>query len=171
MFIHYTWSVFVISRFVYIMSSLDEENHFRFLSLLINGGTLVERKLFDSKVPPCTLHSVLSTNRSTLDVLHRKKVINDTQRTLLSVKNTSSSDFDLSLLTCLLRNICGLAKSDDKVWISSPSANDMSIEADITRLKEHRNKVKLISIIKKYQNSLTKHSCIMWKKFVWIELT
>ena len=83
------------------------------------------------------------THHATLHLLQRRRVINPTQwgnlyppiRTSVSSKN-----FDITLLTVLLRNICSLSPPATG-WDALPPATDMSSEADIARVKYFRNTV------------------------------
>ena len=52
----------------------------------------------------------------------------------------SSRDFDITLLMVLLRNLCGLP-SPAAGWATLPAATDVSLEADIARVKYYRNTV------------------------------
>ena len=52
----------------------------------------------------------------------------------------SSRDFDITLLMVLLRNLCGLP-SPAAGWDTLPAATDVSLEADIARVKYYRNSV------------------------------
>ena len=72
----------------------------------------------------------------------RYSVINPSQWNLLFPASGSpdSKNFDITLLTILLRNICGLS-SPAAGWNAMPSAGDTSISADILRIKFFRNQV------------------------------
>ena len=52
----------------------------------------------------------------------------------------SSRDFDITLLMVLLRNLCGLPPPAAG-WDTLPAATDVSLEADIARVKYYRNSV------------------------------
>ena len=52
----------------------------------------------------------------------------------------SSENFDIALLMVLLRNICDLTPPATG-WDALPSPEDLSCEADITRIKFYRNTV------------------------------
>jgi hypothetical protein len=54
--------------------------------------------------------------------------------------NPDSKKFDITLLTILLRNICGLP-SPAAGWNVMPPAGDSSISANILRIKMYRNEV------------------------------
>ena len=54
--------------------------------------------------------------------------------------SVASKDFDITLLMVLLRNICNLVPPVTG-WDSHPPATDISLEADIARIKYYRNTV------------------------------
>ena len=54
--------------------------------------------------------------------------------------SVSSKNFDITLLTTLLRNICGLVPPVTG-WDMLPASTDISREADIARIKHLRNTV------------------------------
>jgi uncharacterized protein HemY len=123
----------------------EEKNHcFRLLSLIIDGGTLVLRQQFDQAIPPHDLQNKLNdkTIRGTLNNLRQRKVITTDQWNVLfpNIGQPTSEKFDISLLTCLLRYICGL-NEHALAWTCIPSSMDHSIEADINKLKLFRNEV------------------------------
>jgi hypothetical protein len=79
--------------------------------------------------------------QTTLQSLFKKHVIKADQAKLLPPKENKpdSSKYDITLLSCLLRNVCGLAPVKDVAWDDSPS--NLTLEADITRLRKCRNEV------------------------------
>ena len=124
-------------------STKETTNYARLCRLLVDVGSYVLRDKFDSIHPPTDLYKDLITHHATLQLLQRKKVVNPTQwgnlyppiRTSVSSKN-----FDITLLTVLLRNICSLSPPATG-WDALPPATDMSSEADIARVKYFRNTV------------------------------
>ncbi|KAK3099333.1 hypothetical protein FSP39_002765 [Pinctada imbricata] len=50
------------------------------------------------------------------------------------------SDFDISLLYTLLRNVCNIPKHN-KGWGKDPDPNDMSLSANIERIRNSRNRL------------------------------
>jgi len=109
----------------------------------VDVGTQVLKETFDKIHSPGSLHAVLTTApvNVTLTSMKKKKVINPTQwRTLMS-PTVSSKDFDITLLVALLRNMCGLSAPTAAVWNSPPSPTDTTKEADIVRIRIHRNEV------------------------------
>ena len=104
------------------------------------------RYTFDKIHSPANLFNVLkagSAEHSTLQSLKRKRIINATQWGELypsPPSSVTSENFDITLLTVLLRNICGLA-APATGWDSLPPASDTSVEANIARVKYYRNSV------------------------------
>ena len=120
-------------------------NYFRLCQLLIyKGGDALRRVLqakIDTSPPPSTLISLLSAHKKSLQKL-RYSVINATQWKLLFPASGSpdSNNFDITLLTILLRNVCGLP-SPATGWNVMPPASDASVSAEICRIKIFRNEV------------------------------
>lgn len=111
-------------------STKETTNYARVCRLLLDFGTPPLRDTFDRIHPQSKLSSVLVSNRTKL-----RKVTNAWQKEKLyptdasaSTTVPSSMDFDISLLTVLLRNICN-------------SPLDVSREADIIRINSFRKKV------------------------------
>ena len=127
-------------------STKETTNYARLCRLLVDGGTKALRHLFDRFHSPANLFNVLkagSAEHSTLQSLKRKRIINATQWGKLyptPPSSVTSEDFDITLLTVLLRNICGLA-APATGWDSLPPASDASVEANIARVKYYRNSV------------------------------
>ncbi|XP_066024158.1 protein NLRC3-like isoform X2 [Pocillopora verrucosa] len=128
-------------------STKETTNYARLCRLLVDVGSQVLRSTFDKIHPPATLHTVLgrtSVHYATLQSLYkgRKKVLNPTQWGKLypTHKAVSSKDFDITLLTVLLRNICSL-RTPTKGWNELPLATDIRTEDDIARVKYYRNTV------------------------------
>ncbi|XP_046857793.1 E3 ubiquitin-protein ligase DZIP3-like [Xenia sp. Carnegie-2017] len=122
-----------------------EANGSRLSKLLINKGTQALK---------ITLQIIINLQSSNLkDKLNdpstkskltplKFKVISQEQWNLL-YPLTGSPDiehFDISLLTVLLRNICGLT-APHSGWNNLPSSSDTSITANIARIKFYRNEV------------------------------
>ena len=125
----------------------ETANYARLCRLLVDVGSQVLRSTFDRIHPPATLHKVLgstSVHYATLQSLYRgkKKVLNPTQWGKLYPTHSpvSSAAFDITLLTVLLRNICGLC-SPANGWDRLPLPTSISIADDIARVKYYRNTV------------------------------
>ena len=127
-------------------SSKETTNYARLCRLLVDVGSKALRDTFDKIHPPSTLHGVLtsSVHYPTLQSLYkgRKKVLNPTQWGKLYPKysRVTSASFDITLLTVLLRNICGLSPPT-KGLDSLPPSTDTSTADDIARVKYYRNTV------------------------------
>ena len=121
----------------------ETTNYSRLCRLLIDVGSQVLRETFDRIHPPGNLHKVLSNPavHSILQSLQKKRVLNPLQWGKLYPANkssVSSKDFDITLMMVLLRNICGLTPPATG-WDDLPLAVDLTTEADIARIKLHRN--------------------------------
>ncbi len=116
-------------------------NYSRVCQLLVDKGRVALRAVLLAIHPPSTLVAVLSAHKSVLKKL-RYSVINGSQWNLLyPVSGTPDSrNFDITLLTILLRNICGLS-SPATGWNIMPSVSDTSISANIAKIKIFRNEV------------------------------
>ena len=95
--------------------------------------------------PPATLHTVLGTTSvhyATLKSLKKNRILNPTQwRSLYpSHSPVSSATFDITLLTVLLRYICGLSPPANG-WDRLPPTTNISNADDIARVKYYRNTV------------------------------
>ncbi|XP_053390905.1 uncharacterized protein LOC128553754, partial [Mercenaria mercenaria] len=125
--------------------SMCESKIFRLklYSLLVDGGTRVFKNILDDKLPPSSLKLAIANNTSTIKFLEGKGVINATQLKLLypSSGPPLSEEFDITLLAILLRNFC--FKTRLPVWSSKgqPPVTDTSPEANIVRIREHRNEI------------------------------
>ncbi|XP_078343653.1 uncharacterized protein LOC144629303 [Oculina patagonica] len=124
-------------------SSKETTNYARLCRLLVDVGSHVLRETFDKLHPPAGLHTALTRNHSTLQLLRTRRILNATQWGKLypAIRTSvSSRDFDITLLTVLLRNICGLTPPATG-WDALPPVTDTSVEADIARVKYFRNTV------------------------------
>ncbi|KAL9965350.1 hypothetical protein ACROYT_G029139 [Oculina patagonica] len=126
-------------------STKETTNYARLCRLLVDVGSQVLRETFDRVRPPGSLHTVLSDPavHAKLQSLQKKKVLNPSQWGKLypAIKSSvSSRDFDTTLLVLLLRNICSLVPPATG-WDNLPLVTDVTPEADIARIKFHRNTV------------------------------
>ena len=115
-------------------------NFSRVCQLLVDKGGEALRFTFHAIHPPPTLVTALNANKL---VLQKIRVINPSQWDLLfptSGAAPDSNDFDITLLTILLRNICGLP-APATGWNIRPPAGDTSKSADIVRIRIFRNEV------------------------------
>jgi hypothetical protein len=108
---------------------------------LVDKGGKALRGALHAKHPPSTLAAVLNANKTTLKKI-RYSVIKQLQWNLLFPLSgiPDSNNFDITLLTILLRNICGFP-SPATGWNIMPPVSDTSISAHITRIKIFRNEV------------------------------
>ena len=122
--------------------SKAKANFSRLCQLLVDKGGDALRAALHAKHPPSTLAAALNANESDLQRI-RHSVITDHQWNLLfpsSGATPDSKNFDITLLTVLLRNICGLPKPATG-WNVMPPVGDTSESADLVRIKIFRNEV------------------------------
>ena len=126
------------------LSTTKETTNFaRICRLLVDGGALALRNEFDRIHPPANLNAVLSGHSPTLQNLKKKGILNNSQWNLLFPTPPAfpdSSNFDITLLVLLLRNICGLT-TPAKGWNDLPLATDTNVQDDIARIKFYRNNI------------------------------
>ncbi|XP_045162879.2 uncharacterized protein LOC123527465 [Mercenaria mercenaria] len=123
----------------------EEKTHcFRLLTLVVDGGTHVLRHQFHQAIPPEDLYNTLCDPqvRRKLNDLNRKNQITRDQFNLLypQIGQPISAKFDISLLFCLLRYICGLNEQSQS-WQGIPPSSDTSLESDIQRMRLIRNEM------------------------------
>ncbi|XP_046848329.1 uncharacterized protein LOC124441898 [Xenia sp. Carnegie-2017] len=119
----------------------EEANGTRLSKLLINKGTQALKDTLQSLLKPSSLSATLN-DPSEKSKLKSIKVIGKDQWDLLypSTGSPDIKNFDISLLTVLLRNICVL-RAPAGGWNSLPPASDTSVSSNIARIKYYRNKV------------------------------
>ena len=128
---------------VSFFSTKETTNYARLCCLLVDVGSCVLQDTFDRINLPGDLHKHLQTHHTKLQQLRMKKILNPTQWGKLYPAihtSVSSKNFDITLLTVLLRNICSLSPPAAG-WDALPPATDISTEADIARVKYFRNTV------------------------------
>ena len=106
----------------------ETTNYARLCRLLVDAGAHVLRETFDKKRPTESLDTVLPTpsTHAILQSLRKKRVLNPTQWGKLypAIKSSvSSTNFDITLLMVLLRNICCLIPPPTG-WESLPAATE-----------------------------------------------
>ena len=124
-------------------STKETTNYARLCRLLVDVGTQALRDTFNTIHPPANLQAVLTRDKAMLQPLRARKIINPTQWGKLFPAipfSVSSTSFDITLLMVLFRNICGLA-APATGWDALPAATDVSVQADIARIKYFRNTV------------------------------
>ena len=126
-----------------LAGSTETTNGTKLRRLLVDGGGLVLRKIFDGYHPPGKLAADLHSHCSTLDDLFARRILSNDQKQLLfppDRSNPNSKNFDISLLFLLLTEICGLSPPH-KTWSNKPHAKNKSEAANIVRIKLFRNKL------------------------------
>ncbi|XP_060558354.1 uncharacterized protein LOC132718654, partial [Ruditapes philippinarum] len=121
---------------------------FRLQMLIIDGGLQILRNIFDKKLQNVSLSVFLQQERSTITKLRSRGIITQVQYDLLFPSGGSgpaTTDLDITLIICLLRNIKSFGLNKNFQWNSIPAQGDTSVEADISRLKMYRNELSHIS--------------------------
>ena len=137
-----------------LLGSSDETfNGMKLMRLILDGGTEALRKVFQ-RIHPGSLQVVLSCksspstctsstcNHYRLSILKRRNIIKQNQWDKLYPAHPNKpniNDFDITLLSVLFRNICGLSPPSTTGWDKFPTPSDFSEEADIVRIKLFRN--------------------------------
>ncbi|KAH3747899.1 uncharacterized protein LOC127847976 [Dreissena polymorpha] len=124
------------------MASVDgnqKEAYFVRLMMLLKEAEKVLRAKFDSIIKPVHLTSTLMKAHGTIRKLKDDGFISMNQYKLLN-PNPKSENFDITLLACLLRNICNL-NPKDKVWNEkeNSSIKGNSDQANVQRILNLRN--------------------------------
>ena len=116
-------------------------NYSRVCQLLVGKGGDALRNALHAVHPPSTLAFMMNANKTTLQRI-RYTVIKAPQRDLLFPRSGTpdSNNFDITLLTVLLRNSCGLSAPATGWNLMSP-VSDTSISSNILRVKMFRNEV------------------------------
>lgn len=123
----YSFNSMQLRRFL----SQSEKNYFRLSRLLVNVGSQALRETFDKIHSPEGLETVLVTPPALceLESVQKKKILKQLQWKNLypDVKTSvSSENFDITLLTVLLRTTCGLTPSATG-WDELPSPTDICL--------------------------------------------
>ena len=125
-------------------SNRQKANGTRLCRLLIDKGTEALRNVFDYLNPPTSWSSTLKSYSRT----KMKKLIRNLNTSQLDIlypptgSASSSQNYDITLLFSLLRNLCGLSPPlSTTSWDKEPPSNDITMEADLARVKFYRNKV------------------------------
>ena len=116
----------------------EKSNGTKLMRLIVDGGTEALRKTF-KRYHPGNLQTVLSTHQSKLSRLKPRFINNDQWKKLYPPSNPPNiNEFDITLLSVLLRNICG-SSPPALGWDKMPNNSDLSVQADIVRIKLFRN--------------------------------
>ena len=128
-------------------STNEKENYLRIARLVIVGGTNLMREVFDFFYPPSSLSTKLTDPATKTQLL---KTLIKAQRDVVYPSPGvcgESKDFDISLLSKLIKTICPLPPPVTG-WDILPNSTDLSLAADIVRIKVYRN-----AISHKYHNT------------------
>ena len=125
-----------------LQTTPGKRNFQRLSRLLIAGGTCILREIFDSILPPSTLSVVAFADPLVGAKLRRARLTKPQRDCLYPAPGLygKSSDFDINLLFCLLRQICGLT-SPPLGWHKLPATADKTMSDDLARVKFYRNTV------------------------------
>ena len=125
-----------------LLLTKETELFARLCHLLINGATQMFRMMLDLYHPPPSLPGVLQREKLKLQSLPRG-VMNPSMWNKLYPTPASygtSADLDITALFVLIRNICELQPpASTGSWDKAPPITDVSLEADLVRLKQYRN--------------------------------
>lgn len=115
----------------------------RLSRLIFSGGTRALRELFDFYIPPEDLARTLCDVKHirSLTMMKRRRLITMSDWELLfppSDSHVSSESWDISLLLKLLRNF-KMLQPPATGWDILPNSSDLSLSADVVRLKYYRN--------------------------------
>ena len=124
-----------------LRSTRTKANFQRLTRLLMSGGAVLLREIFDSYHGPASLPTILS-KPSVERQLKTARLTGPDWKCLYPSPGVygKSSDFDISLTFRLLRTICPLTPPLTG-WDSLPNDSDHSLEADMVRTKFYRNEV------------------------------
>ena len=124
-----------------LRSTKQKSNFQRLTRLLMCGGAVLLREVFDSIHSPANLPTTLSDPLVERQ-LRRARLTSPEWNCLSPSPGVygKSSDFDISLIFKLLKTICNLTPPPTG-WDSLPNDFDHSLEADLARIKYYRNEV------------------------------
>jgi hypothetical protein len=129
-----------------LQASPGKTNFTRLTRLLICGGTIVLRELFDSVIAPEDLANTLNDPSvlRRLKPMKKKRFLTLPQWQILFPSprtDVKSKSFDIPLLFQLLREVCNLIPPLHEGWDNLPDSTDTSLEADLARIKYYRNTI------------------------------
>lgn len=141
----------------------EEEIYFaKFFLLNFKVSPDISRRFFDGVFTPTQLAQIINSNMQDVIKLKTTKRINQAQLAILmavpgtvwpnslppmpvGTKATSSKDFDLTLMICLLRNI-GRLLTPSNGWDQLPHPSDMLPGAHLATMKWYRNQLAHTSV-------------------------
>ncbi|XP_071135366.1 uncharacterized protein [Mytilus edulis] len=116
----------------------DEEKNYIIIQFLLTGiSPFAVRKVFDKEFHPSCLKKSIRKELPNIYQLRKKGFLKQPQIDLLDPKEghePSSTQFDVSLMLCLLKNF-----TDICVYEKTPDPEDTSVAADLSRIKHYRN--------------------------------
>ena len=122
----------------------DEKRHFRTLSIINDEGKHVLRLVLEKLLIGTTLDERLANpdvKKQMNDALRFNKIRKDQYDILYPSSGlVQIENADVTLLVFLIRQLHPFMKVGNKIW-TDPPRGDLSPEADVTRLKEMRNKL------------------------------
>ncbi|XP_053391996.1 uncharacterized protein LOC123534344 isoform X2 [Mercenaria mercenaria] len=120
---------------------------YRLLTLNIDYGTALVRNLIDDKCLNTPLKTLLARERRAINNLRVNRKITKVQFDLLYPQSgdPTTTDFDLTLAICLLRSLKHFGLNPRYTWNVTPQPGDISLEADLCRLRMYRNEFAHIS--------------------------
>ena len=121
----------------------ETTHYMRMCQLIVTICADVLRNVLDKYIPRANLPSALHKVQSSLTA--RGGPLNKQQKNLLYPRGTpartiSSTDFDISLLYVLLRNVAGIAAHSNG-WGNAPRTGDNCLSACIEIIRLSRNEV------------------------------
>jgi len=124
-----------------LTSTREKANFQRLARLLISGGTSLMREIFDQLCLPSNLPTILK-NPAVEKKLKAAKLTKPEWDCLYPSPGVygKSADFDVTLLSRLLRTICSITPPVTG-WNALPTSTDHSLAAEIVRIKYYRNSV------------------------------
>ena len=124
-------------------ASEEKTNGTKISRLLIDGGTYVSRKYFNSFYPPGTLPQVLSKGKKKLEKGKKRGLIRDFQWEKLfpSAGSPDSETFDMTLLHFLIRELYLDPTDAGSKWNTMPEESNQSALANLIRIRCFRNEI------------------------------
>lgn len=119
---------------------------FRLQMFVIDGGLLVLRNIIDQTLTAkgITLSVCLNNEKETIVSLKSRGVITQAQYDILfptGGQAPTTSEMDFTLIICLLRCLKSFGLNEEFDWNTKPISTDLTVEADICRLKAYRNQI------------------------------
>ena len=144
-----------------LLPSKEKTNFLTLTALIIDGGRLALKTQFDAVFPPLNLGKDLQAHQPLVYSLKIKGIICQPQYSLLyppSPTVADSSNFDVTLLACLIQSLPVFGQNTSPIWKQSgpPVLNDITLAADVKRLRILRNYVRTIKLNLEFE---TQYQC------------